>query len=73
MLYLGSTGAYSTGIDYSRSAISIAEKTFQDAIKKDKLKFICDDFLQFEFDKKFDRIIATDFIEHIENNGSIRF
>jgi 2-polyprenyl-3-methyl-5-hydroxy-6-metoxy-1,4-benzoquinol methylase len=61
-------GASVTGIDYSQSAISIAEKTFQDAIKKDTLEFICDDFLQFKFDKKFDRIIATDFIEHIEKN-----
>ena len=61
-------GAYVTGIDYSRSAISIAENTFQDAIIKEKLELICDDFLQFNFDKKFDRILATDFIEHIENN-----
>jgi 2-polyprenyl-3-methyl-5-hydroxy-6-metoxy-1,4-benzoquinol methylase len=63
---LAQAGAYVTGIDYSRSAISIAEKTFQDAIKKDNLDFICDDFLQFNFDKKFDRIIATDFIEHVD-------
>jgi 2-polyprenyl-3-methyl-5-hydroxy-6-metoxy-1,4-benzoquinol methylase len=65
---LAQAGAYVMGIDYSRSAISIAEKTFHDAIKKDNLEFICDDFLQFNFDKKFDRIIATDFIEHIEKN-----
>jgi len=65
---LAQSGAYVVGIDYSRSAISIAENTFQSAIKKDKLEFICDDFLQFKFDKKFDRIIATDFIEHIEYN-----
>jgi len=65
---LARAGANVTGIDYSLTAISIAENTFQDAIKKDKLEFICDDFLQFKFDKKFDRIIATDFVEHIENN-----
>ncbi|MDD1700436.1 MAG: methyltransferase domain-containing protein [Methanoregula sp.] len=65
---LAQLGANVTGIDYSSSAISIAEKTFHDAIKKDKLKFICIDFLQFNFDKKFDRIIATDFIEHIEKS-----
>jgi 2-polyprenyl-3-methyl-5-hydroxy-6-metoxy-1,4-benzoquinol methylase len=63
---LAQLGANVTGIDYSSFAISIAEKTFYDAIEKDKLKFICNDFLQFNFDKKFDRIIATDFIEHIE-------
>ena len=65
---LAQSGAYVVGIDYSRSAISIAENTFQSAIKKDKLEFICDDFLQFKFNEKFDRIIATDFVEHIENN-----
>jgi 2-polyprenyl-3-methyl-5-hydroxy-6-metoxy-1,4-benzoquinol methylase len=65
---LAQAGASVTGIDYSPSAIAIAEKTFHDATNKDKLEFICDDFLQFNFDKKFDRIIATDFIEHIEKN-----
>ena len=70
---LAQAGAYVVGIDYSRSAISIAEKTFLDTIKKDNLDFICNDFLQFKFDKKFDRIIATDLIEHIENNRLIRF
>ncbi len=65
---LAQMGANVTGIDYSSSAISIAEKTFHNAIKKGKLKFIWSDFLQFNFDKKFDRIIATDFIEHIEKS-----
>jgi 2-polyprenyl-3-methyl-5-hydroxy-6-metoxy-1,4-benzoquinol methylase len=65
---LAQAGASVTGIDYSLSAITIAEKTFNDTIKKDKLEFICDDFLLFDFAKKFDRIIATDFIEHIEKN-----
>jgi 2-polyprenyl-3-methyl-5-hydroxy-6-metoxy-1,4-benzoquinol methylase len=58
-------GASVTGIDYSPSAISIAEQTFREVIRKDTLEFICDDFLKYTFDKKFDRIIATDFIEHI--------
>jgi 2-polyprenyl-3-methyl-5-hydroxy-6-metoxy-1,4-benzoquinol methylase len=67
---LARAGASVTGIDYSPSAIAIAEKTFSDAINKDKLEFICDDFLQFNFNKEFDRIIATDFIEHIEQSRS---
>jgi len=65
---LAQAGASVTGIDYSPSAIKIAEKTFHDAINKDKLEFICDDFLNHTFDQKYDRIIATDFIEHIEKN-----
>ena len=63
---LAQAGATVTGIDYSPPAIAIADKTFHDAINKDRLKFICNDFLQFNFDTKFDRIIAADFIEHIE-------
>jgi 2-polyprenyl-3-methyl-5-hydroxy-6-metoxy-1,4-benzoquinol methylase len=69
---LALAGASVTGIDYSPSAIAIAENTFSGAINKDKLEFIYDDFLQFDFNKEFDRIIATDFIEHIEKSRSDR-
>jgi len=63
---LAQTGASVTGIDYSSSAITIARNTFHNSINKDKLEFICDDFLNHQFDQKYDRIIATDFVEHIE-------
>jgi 2-polyprenyl-3-methyl-5-hydroxy-6-metoxy-1,4-benzoquinol methylase len=63
---LAQAGPDVTGIDYSPSAIAIAEKTFQNERNNANLKFICDDFLTYRFAKKFDRIIATDFIEHIE-------
>jgi 2-polyprenyl-3-methyl-5-hydroxy-6-metoxy-1,4-benzoquinol methylase len=65
---LAQDGARVTGIDYSPSAVAIAEKTFHDAINKDKLDFICDDFLNHQFDEQYDRIIATDLVEHIEKN-----
>jgi len=65
---LAQAGASVTGIDYSPSAVAIAEKIFHDSINKDKLEFICDDFLNHQFDQKYDRIIATDFVEHIEKN-----
>jgi 2-polyprenyl-3-methyl-5-hydroxy-6-metoxy-1,4-benzoquinol methylase len=62
---LARTGAFVTGIDYSPSAIAIAEKTFHDGCNNN-LEFICDDILTHRFDNKFDRIIATDFVEHVE-------
>jgi cyclopropane fatty-acyl-phospholipid synthase-like methyltransferase len=65
---LAQTGAFVTGIDYSPSAIAIAENAFRSSISKDKLDFICEDILNFAPNKKFDRIIATDFVEHIEKN-----
>ena len=65
---MAQTGASVTGIDYSPSAISIAENAFSTSIGKDRLEFICDDFIQFNSDKKYDRVIATDFVEHIEKN-----
>jgi len=65
---LAQSGAIVTGIDYSHSAIAIAERTFQDALKGAKLDFICDDFLNHHFNQNFDRIIATDFIEHVGKN-----
>lgn len=65
---LAQAGASVTGIDYSPSAIAIAKKTFHDELNKVNLRFICDDFLNHQFDEKYDRIIATDFIEHIEKS-----
>lgn len=55
-----------TGIDYSESAIEIAKETFLNNTLTNNLNFIKNDFLNYNFNKKFDRIIATDFVEHIE-------
>jgi len=65
---LAQTGAAVTGLDYSPAAIKIAENAFHTSIKKDNLEFLSVDFLQFNSDKKYDRIIATDVIEHIDRN-----
>lgn len=62
---LANAGATVTGIDYSSEAISIANKTFSHDPSL-KLEYICDDVLNFPFSSKFDRIILSDVVEHIE-------
>jgi 2-polyprenyl-3-methyl-5-hydroxy-6-metoxy-1,4-benzoquinol methylase len=65
---LSCTGADVTAIDYSKDAIDIAEKTYEKEKKDRKLQFFHADFLKCPFDDHFDLIIASDFIEHIEQN-----
>ena len=67
---LAKAGAEVTGIDYSESAISIAKDMFCDGNNSlPNLKYFNDDFLQMQFDSKFDVIIAMDLIEHIEQEN----
>lgn len=56
-------GANAIGVDYSRDAINIAQTTF---VENERLKYLCEDVLQFPEDEKFDRIIMADVVEHIE-------
>lgn len=53
------------GLDYSQDAITIANKTFKN-IKN--LDFVQADILKYETTKKFDVILATDVVEHIEQD-----
>lgn len=63
-------GANVTAIDYARDAIAIAQKTFitegTPASLLERLHFIQADFLTYPLTQSFDKIIATDVIEHIE-------
>jgi 2-polyprenyl-3-methyl-5-hydroxy-6-metoxy-1,4-benzoquinol methylase len=63
---LAQSGADVTGIDYSADAINIARETFLDDDVKGSLSFFCGDVATFPFKDKFDVIIATDFVEHVE-------
>jgi 2-polyprenyl-3-methyl-5-hydroxy-6-metoxy-1,4-benzoquinol methylase len=54
-----------TGIDYSSEAIKIANKTFSHDSSLN-LEYICDDVLDYPFSSKFDRIILSDVVEHID-------
>jgi 2-polyprenyl-3-methyl-5-hydroxy-6-metoxy-1,4-benzoquinol methylase len=55
-----------TGIDFSEVAIDAANKLFKD---KKNYTFLCSNILEFNFDKiKYDCVIATEFMEHIEDD-----
>ena len=60
---LSKSSLHVTGLDYSEDAINIAKRTFKN-IKN--LEFVQADILKYETDKKFDVILATDVVEHIE-------
>jgi 2-polyprenyl-3-methyl-5-hydroxy-6-metoxy-1,4-benzoquinol methylase len=64
---LALSGADVTGIDYSQTAIDIAIRTFLSKKERFKLNFIRADMVTWPVSDQFNVIIATDLIEHIEN------
>ncbi len=62
---LSKSAQHVVGIDYSKDAIAIATQTFKD-IKN--LDFVQADILKYETDEKFDVVLATDVVEHIEQD-----
>lgn len=54
------------GIDYSESAINIAKTAYSYI---NNLSFIREDILNYKPDFKFDKILMTDVVEHIEANS----
>jgi len=61
---MAQTGADVHAIDYSAIAVKIARETFDGS--KLKLNYTQDDVCKMEFDYKFDRIVASNIIEHID-------
>jgi 2-polyprenyl-3-methyl-5-hydroxy-6-metoxy-1,4-benzoquinol methylase len=59
------SGARVVALDYSSDAVSIGKKTFQ-SISGPNLEYIAADVVTYNTDKKFDIIIASDIVEHIE-------
>jgi len=51
------------GIDFSSSAIEIANKMLKKEKNKNNIKFICEDFFNYESKEKFDYIICSGLIE----------
>jgi len=58
-------GARVTGIDYSTAAVEIATEAYRDALGPG-LEFLCRDILEYEPRERFDRIVAADFVEHLD-------
>ncbi len=59
----------SVGIDFSSNMIKIANKNF----KRKNLKFLNEDFLEFQLKEKFEMISANGFIEYISINDIRKF
>jgi 2-polyprenyl-3-methyl-5-hydroxy-6-metoxy-1,4-benzoquinol methylase len=58
-------GAKVTGLDYSPAAIDIATSTYSKELGG-RLRFVCEDVLDYAPPEPFDRIVAADFVEHID-------
>lgn len=67
-ILLGEKGKNVVGIDKEKECIEYAERDKKDR-KLGKIKFLCDDFLTYNFDEKFDCIIMGEVLEHIYNPG----
>ena len=59
------TGAETIGLDYSKEAIEIANRTYGSK-KKENLKYLCQDIFELGCDSQFDKIVMADIVEHIE-------
>ncbi len=66
---LAQSGADVIGIDYSRAAIDIAQKTYDNVEVSGELTFVCADALTFSFEGEYDAVVATDFVEHVEQEA----
>lgn len=67
-ILLGEKGKNVVGIDIERECIEYAEKD-KDIKNLEGVKFLCDDFLTYNFDEKFDCIIMGEILEHIYSPG----
>ncbi|MCQ4637212.1 glycosyltransferase [Anaerovorax odorimutans] len=65
-ILLGRCGKKVIGIDSEISRIQYAEKELKEEPElKTNVSFLCDDFLDCKFEKKFDCIIMGEFLEHV--------
>ncbi len=64
--YFANQGFSVTSVDYSQSAIDLAEKCFDgdDQLRKN-VEFICDDVCKVALTERYDLAIASDLIEHL--------
>lgn len=64
--FASSCGANVTGVDYSETSIDIATKTYGNT--SPNLFFFRKDVLTYSSDKKFNKVVAADFVEHVETS-----
>lgn len=71
-LLLGEQGKTVTGIDIQPEAIEYAQNLMNEKYNhvKSNVEFKCIDFMQFKSDSKYDCIIITEVLEHLDEAGS---
>jgi 2-polyprenyl-3-methyl-5-hydroxy-6-metoxy-1,4-benzoquinol methylase len=69
VLFCARHGIDALGVDYSKEAVSIAQKAkaTYDSEQQNRMKFICDDIEKIELNESFDRIFMLDLIEHLHD------
>jgi 2-polyprenyl-3-methyl-5-hydroxy-6-metoxy-1,4-benzoquinol methylase len=69
VLFCARNGIHALGVDYSKEAISIAQRTkaVHNTKQQKRMKFICDEIEKIEFNESFDRIFMLDLIEHLHD------
>lgn len=68
--YLAKMGHHVTGVDVSPDAINIC-KTAQKQLEFDNTNFICADIANVPIHRKFDLIICSEVIEHVEDDDGL--
>lgn len=68
-LLIAQQGKEVLGIDVQKEAIEYAQQLLDEEYKEcsDKVEFICTDFMAFEKKEKYDCIIVTEVLEHLED------
>lgn len=69
VLFCARHGSYAVGVDYSKEAISIAQRArdTHNIEQQKRMKFICDEIEKIQFNDSFDRIFMLDLIEHLHD------
>jgi 2-polyprenyl-3-methyl-5-hydroxy-6-metoxy-1,4-benzoquinol methylase len=69
VLFCARNGIHALGVDYSKEAISIAQKAkaTHSPEQQKQMEFICNDIEKIKFNESFDRIFMLDLIEHLHD------
>ena len=68
--YLANKGKGVTGIEISQKAVLVANKSLKQFGLEDYIQFVRGDFLKYKSHKKYDFVICSEVLEHLENDAS---
>lgn len=68
-ILLAEKGKHVVGLDIQPEAIEFAQKLLEEKYSnvKERVSFSCVDFMEYESDSKFDCIVITEVLEHLQN------